>query len=103
MRGRFRRDVFGKHRCKIWCGQVVKFAGEACKKMGDAGTVVLLEGRPAQRTPPLGLCRGSFAKPLDLGSLASRRGQDRRYLTIHESPTCGNMSFQCARFATTLP
>lgn len=26
-------------------GEVVKFAGEACKKMGDAGTVVLLEGR----------------------------------------------------------
>merc|ERR1712151_222223 len=26
-------------------GEVVKFAGEACKKMGDDGTVVLVEGR----------------------------------------------------------
>uniref|UniRef100_A0A7S3U7D4 Uncharacterized protein n=1 Tax=Strombidinopsis acuminata TaxID=141414 RepID=A0A7S3U7D4_9SPIT len=26
-------------------GEVVAFAGNACKKMGDAGTVVLLEGR----------------------------------------------------------
>merc|ERR1712113_1103841 len=26
-------------------GEVVKFAGDAVKKMGDSGTVVLLEGR----------------------------------------------------------